>query len=368
MDGSTLLHSCALPDGTSRLALLAKRTYRFARGRVSLAPEQEALFTDAEHTEPERPGAGAWLLHDSDLFGIARPLTDVLVRASACSHRGPVRRLDTSVEVGRAARRIRVHGDRAIRVSAAGQLSFGEAEPFERLPITWDRAFGGRDLEAEELLARRVRPLLYPRNRAGRGYFFDVERARLDGRPAPNLEDPDDPITPERLLFTDPDAWTEHPAAAGYDAIDVYTFPRVTFLLPPLHAPPRRPLREIALGAMFEGDLTPRWPAPPNPRLYSSAPPGLAVQRLQGGERVVLRHLSPEAETVELRLPDDRPAMFVELPNIGARKLEPLLQTVRIDAERSTLALTWVGAIDVAAPFPRKMTQEMRHAAVFRDG
>ena len=36
--------------------------------------------------------------------------------------------------------------------------------------------------------------VLYPRNGAGRGYFLDVHRERLEGAPLPTLEDPTDPV------------------------------------------------------------------------------------------------------------------------------------------------------------------------------
>ena len=71
------------------------------------------------------------------------------------------------------------------------------------MPLTWDRAYGGRDLHAEQLMQitpgrARWRPadsrnglglLTYPRNGAGCGYYLDVDRDRIHGTPAPNLED-----------------------------------------------------------------------------------------------------------------------------------------------------------------------------------
>lgn len=378
-DSPTLLHSCKLPTGKSCLAVVAKRTYRFRRGKVELSGEQDSIVAEPEYVKSRNADAGPRLVHDSDLLGVAKPLTDVLVSATACSLRGPVRRLDTAVEVGPAARAVRVFGDRRVRLESGGRLAFTESDPFERMPITWDNAFGGRDVFAEEKLfprasgfgRGRVKPdggaLSYPRNRAGRGFFIDVDRERLEGRLAPNLEDPDDPVTPDRLVSTDPDAWIDSPVAACYGPIDHATFPRAAFLIYPKHGAPRRPLRELAVGALFPADLAPRPPLPPNPRLYNAAPPGLAVRRLTGGERVRLKNLHVEAELVEFNLPTERPAMFLELPNIGARKLEPTLQTVHIDADRSTVSMTWAGSIDVASPFPEALMKEMRYAAVYRE-
>jgi hypothetical protein len=365
------------------VALVAKRTYRLTARQPEVAPEQEPVQILKQYERSSNAGAGRRLAADSDLFGIAKPLTDVLVRGSAHSARGPVTRLDTSVEVGAARKSVRVFGARRVQLGAGGRLSFSAPERFESMPLTWDQAFGGRDAHAETKLfpqpekrfgrgpadERPTGSIVYPRNYAGRGYFIDVDRERIDGQPLPNLEDPEDPVTPDRLLHQGPHDWIDGPAAACYEPIDPYTFPRAAFFLLPVYTPAKRPVRELAQGALLPADLdpTPRLPLPPNPRLYNCAPSGLAVCRLSGGERVRLRNLHPKHEVLEFDLPAERPSLFVELPNIGAKKLDPVLQTVSIEPDRERLTMTWTGTLDVAVPFPQPVLEEMRHAAVYRD-
>ena len=151
------------------------------------------------------------------------------------------------MRVGAARKAVRAVGDRRIVLGAGGALAFSPPEPFTEMPLIWDRAYGGRDQHAEGLFAKHepVRfgaprelgrvgaQVLYPRNGAGRGYALDVERDRLAGAAAPNLEDPTDAVTADRLLSATTNDWIDRPAAACYAPIDAFTFPRAAFLIPP---------------------------------------------------------------------------------------------------------------------------------------
>jgi hypothetical protein len=387
MDSPARIHSYRFPlDGKSYLALIAKRSYRIRPGgRAELAAEQAAITDMPAYLPSTNPGAGDRLEHDSDLFAPVKPLTDVLLRGSAHSSKGPVESLEVTLEVGPVKRAIRARGDHRVVLGAGSAIGFSAPERFTSLPLTWDNAYGGRDLHAEAKLfdreeprrrfrrARDQRPseahggLLYPRNYAGRGFVLDLDRERFEGLRLPNLDDPDDPLLPERLAAPNLEAWIDCPASACFEPIDWLTFPRAAFLISPDHAPPQRPIRELALGALLGHDL--EEPAvfgvPRSARFYNAAPAGLSVARLQGGERVMLHNLHPSHPRLEFDLPGERPRLIIEPPGVGARELDPLLQTVFLYPDDLRVELTWAGALEVAMPYPEAMVKEMRRAALW---
>jgi hypothetical protein len=390
----TSIFSYRMSTGKSYLALVAKRTYRIrpgARAEPTPTSDDEPITTEPIYEDSTNPDAGHRLARDTDRFCPEKVLTDILVRGSAFSTRGPVTSLAAAVEVGPAKKQVRVVGDRKVDLQGGGKIGFTRPEAFQRMPLLWDHAFGGRDAYAEAKLSdigtafNRKRSGLaaykegmknpkeggwsvsYPRNIAGRGFYIDMDRERLDGAALPNLEDPADPVTPERLLIADVLDWMDLPVAACFEPIDAFTFPRTLFMLPHAANPPKRPLYELSAGALLKADLedTRLMKVPPNPRLYNCAPAGLAVCRLSGGERVELSNLHPKHATLEFELPAQRPRLLLEPPGCPPEEMSALLQTVFIEPEEERVTLTWSGKIETAAPFPREMASAIRHAVTF---
>ena len=385
MSPSSLVINGRLPGVPACLAIIANRAYRIEPGkRASALPQAVPVRTEPFYAPSSNENAGQRLVEEAHPTAMGKPLTDVLVRGTARTVRGAVTVLETGVRVGAARKAVRVVGDRRIIVGAGGALSFSSPEAFVEMPLIWDRAYGGRDQHAERLFvpkeprARfggpgesdvfRLAKVLYPRNGAGRGYYLDLERARLDGTAAPNLEDPTDPVTPDRLLSATTMDWIDRPVAACYEPIDVFTFPRAAFLIRPAFDPPSRPVHELGTGAVFPQDLAKKFDLRTlgDRRVFNSAPAGLAVCRLDGGERVSLWNLHARYELLEFDLPDDRPRLVIEPPGVAPRELAPLLQTVLIEPDLDRVTLTWAGVLPVAMPYPEEMTASMSHAAVWR--
>ena len=389
---TTRLFGFRAPSGKCYLGLLAKRSYRLRMGqRPEVSAEQEEVFPNPVYEESTNAGAYHRLVHDSDRFCFDKPLTDVLVYGSAYSTRGPVRSLLTSVEVGKAKKEVRVTGERRVTLGASGKIGFSTALPFVSMPLTWDQAFGGRDVYAEaklsdigtafqrsrgglEALAAEPKnpkeggfSISYPRNISGRGYFLDMDRARLDGVLLPNLEDPTDLLLPERMLIADPLDWMDLPVASCFEPLDAITFPRSMFLVPHAANPPKRPVHELLSGALMQADLDDtRFPKlPPNPRLYQCAPAGLAVCRLHGGERLKLLNLHPKHELWEVDLPAEKPQILMEPKGCGVSELSPLLQTVSVEPAEERVTLTWAATLETAAPFSKEALEGVRHAVTF---
>jgi len=375
---TSYVHSATLPGKRPQLGIVAKRCYRIMpqrRAEVGTAPPSRT-------PEPVTVSVGGsphdvMLLADSDICGFIKPFTDVLLRGSAYALQGPAKRIDTGVRVGAAYKRVTAHGDRQICRNASGRLSSSAAEPFSQMPLTWNRAYGGKDQGdaglppelgvAVRRTATARESYSYPRNRFGVGFVVGEDDERLVGGSMPNLEDPDDRVTVERLLARDPLAWIDCPSSACYEPLDLLTFPRCMFHLvrPDWHRP-SRPLRELSLGALHEQDLRDRgFAEPPDPRFFNCAPAGLSVCRLRGDERVSLWNLHRSLALLEFDLPSDPPRLLIEPPGCRASELPPVLSTVLIEPDEDRVTLTWVGSTDVAAIFPKAMCKEMKHAAVW---
>jgi hypothetical protein len=131
--------------------------------------------------------------------------------------------------------------------------------------------------------------------------------------------------------------------------------------------PPQRPVHELASGAVLQDDLKKKLDlrSVTSPRMYNSAPAGLAVCRLDGGERVSVWNMHARHELLEFDLPDDRPKLLLEPPGVAARELPALLQTVLVEPDEERVTLTWAGVLPVAMPYPGEMIATMRHAAVW---
>ncbi len=246
-----------------------------------------------------------------------------------------MRSLGTSVQIGTFRKNVRAWGARTIELGVMGRPRFSDPAPFESMPLTWDNAYGGRDVHAENkarprrpAFARAARPesetgaLAYPRNPSGRGFFLDVDRDRLEGAAAPNLEDPEDPVTPDRLLAQSSLDWLDRPVGACYEPVDLFAFPRVAFWLGAEHLAPSRPVYEVRKGALRPQDLRGHDPeSPPDVRAYNCSAAGFAGVRLVGGERVTLRNLHPMHEVLEFDVPASPPGLLLEPPGCTVTEL-----------------------------------------------
>lgn len=361
------------PDGKLWLICVAKRTYAFAGGRVTLADEQAPIVVEPD-IETDAHDRYRTLRDDIDLYP-PKPATDVVVTGRAHAP-GKVRELMVGVAVGRSARVLKVLGERRVEVTLDGQVRFPEPAPFESVPLSWELAYGGYDAYAHDELdpplrrnGRRIEPspreegvFAYPRNKVGRGYFIDVDRDRADGELLPQIEDPGDPLTAARFFVPAPRAWLDAPASGGLGWVAHTWYPRIMRSLGAFleHDPPAKPIREMA----FADGEDLRGPFRKNevlPRFAQGAAPGLAVERLRGDELVILKHLVQGQPEVQLALPGEAPSLSVRPP--GSPKVftpEPVLQTVRIDGERRTVALTWCGAVRLLAPLGEEQLEQTK--------
>jgi hypothetical protein len=369
--------------------VLAKRTYRLPQTRApEVAPEQLAVVRELLHYggDEENP-----VEYEPDFFACPRGGTDVLVQGSAFSPRGPCRELTVSVAVQRAgatreeaekaARRIRVFGDRTARFYA-GSISFSDPQHFEVMPLSYTRAYGGRDRVADvtrpddfatwmaklaEEDVEDLSPYEYPRNPLGRGYLVYPDTKAVEGAVLPNLEMLQDLLTPERLVLGSAERWPAAPRPAGFDWTGQDWFPRAALMgVAPTFEGRAEDVPEAKEGylpaALLEGDVFDHLGNEHSPRFFHGAPPWMIFSEFTGGEVIRVEHMHPERATMEVPLPYERPQMILELFGGAPRELAPALRTVILRPDKELLVCVWVGTMPVDGPPTEAQLEKTRHA------
>jgi hypothetical protein len=326
--------------GAHIFALLAKRTYDIVAGRCVRSGRPVALVeVDVyyDHGDPET----TTVQYESDLapYKIA---TDFVVIGKACAPGGaPVVQMNAGVLIANDFKVIRVIGDRCCIHRVGLPPAFTEPTPFTTMELRYDRAFGGEDWVSEPAL-----PFFYPRNYRGTGIALKNIPDAVDGLALPNLEDPNELLTPERVILEDRDAWNDLPLPQGFGWFQKTWYPRCSFVGSIQgRMDPDTVMREETLGivprhqiALLRQRKLPSFDV----RFNNGASLGLILPFLNGDEPVRLVGLTPEG-TLDFRLPGDRPRMMMDI-GFGANELDVVLHTVCVRLDAMQVDLVWRGA------------------------
>ena len=369
---------CAQPAEDHEIALVLKRTYRIgADGRCLLADAQIPIEAGSPNYDPDAPAPSVsppcW---DSDLLAF-KPATDVIVQGHAYGY-GQKTMVDAELRVGRISRVVRVIGERRCEGSD-GNLRFGPPQPFEKMPLRYNRAYGGCDTIA---FARHQNPVLkslavrepkwhldrntrfhYPRNPAGVGYLIERDAESVAQVRLPNLEFPFDPVTPERLAVRDARAWLAAPLPAGFDWYDPGWFPRLAFLgLRPDYTLPGQPITEVARGWVPPDLLArpPRIAEAWDTRFFQAASPGLSIASLDFEAELTLRNLFPDATEARVCLPGKQPRVVIEITPRQKLETQTRLNAVVLQPDLRRLILIWSARAKVHRPYARPQLDNMR--------
>jgi hypothetical protein len=276
-------------------------------------------LTWLEKQPPLRPG-GQWhgdpattSLRLEPQIAFIKPLgTDVVLLGHAHAPQRGATESQVGVRVGPLRKIARVLGDRRL-VRGLGGISATAPAPFERIPIVYERAFGGWDRRHEDALRHRCEA----RNPVGVG-FFDSALALDSEAPLPNFEDPDQPFR----------SYGDTPPPAGFGFISPDWEPRRS--LAGTYDEAWSKMRKPLLARDFDR------------RFFQSASPGLtSAGHLRGDEEVVVVGAAPEPR-VAFRLPASGALQcWVELRRRDRVALQPLLDTVVIDMDLRLLTLQW---------------------------
>ena len=298
------------PSGREHLVVVVKGTFDFpAPGEEPRLAEQQVPFVYAD-TFTGEPGFSAPV--DESDFAFRKPRCDVLLNGRAYAPGGkPAERVTVGLKVGPMRKAFDVVGDRVWSATPVRTVP-EPPRPFTEMPITYDRAFGGEDRAHPD----PARHSVYMPNPIGRGYHRETASELVDGRPLPNTEERERPVTapdePYRPMSFGPigRGWQPRLGYAGtYDQAwldDVFPF----------------------LPSDFRDDY------------HQAAPADQQIPYLEGGEEVMLFNLTPEGRT-GFRLPTlEMPVVFF-LRTYEKEETRAVADTLVIEPDARRFVVCW---------------------------
>ena len=254
--------------------------------RFTCSVQRDGGLVPLEVQEPVRANAEELPegIFDDDSAPL-KPGVEVVVLGDALPVPGPTAtRMTVRLLVGEAAREISVVGDRvwepalgvdrdeAVSRSRAGHhdldaLRSSAPEPFERMPVTWERAFGGVAEQYDEDGFAGLLP--HPENTGGAGYYAYLEQAL--GSALPNLEGP-----------AAVSHWRQRPRPMGLS--------------------PLGPMTKVRVARGYDADHE-QGTVEVLPQSYLSAPPEQCFEDLEPGTQVEVRGMSPSG-SLHFAIPD----------------------------------------------------------------
>jgi hypothetical protein len=294
------VHPQVLVDKTGEvLACIVKATFELPENSTTLELVEEEerrmiRIADVPWGEPEKSS----ILFPSDLC-VRKPGTDVIfVGEGFAPNEVAVPYFDVAVRAGYLQKALRVYG---LRVWEAGGRGISAPRPIDRLELRYDYAWGGFDDSDKENIVEEAR------NPVGMGCVRDA--SVLTHKPAPNIEDPANPIA----------NWKTKPPPAGIGAIGRHWEPRRRYT-----------------GTYDEAWLNDRAPLPPldqDDRVNVCASPGLwSDTPLRGGEEIALLNMRLGGGATKFFLPRVELEIEFEVEGRSPEIKTPHLDTVIVDA------------------------------------
>jgi hypothetical protein len=352
------------PESAWMLSVLAKRTYALASNGELVATDEQLPLTREPVEHPDHP---AILAADTDTYPI-KLRTDIVILGHAYGNGR--QRFEANVVVdGTVVKRMLVIGDRVCTASSGGKPVFSPARPVEAIELSYTRAYGGSaplsstnwSTTAREqfqsiaaALEREPSALMdyeYPRNPAGCGFLLDPSPAALSALRLPNLEDPLDPLTPERLAIGDPNRWPTMPLPQSTAWVNVDWFPRIAYLgIPPL-APPDARFAEVERGYASPKLVDPKNGASSPFAFSQGASLGLQLPHLRPGTTVTLENMHRATARWKIRLPQSTPKIWVDGRQGKLKETIPVIHTVLIEPDVNRVSVVWRGAASALRPY-----------------
>jgi hypothetical protein len=319
-DNKTSFAVVALPlldeEGQPLLTVVIKGTFLIgADGRCTRAEEQIPVNVGGEPWG-EDPLTSSYRYEPEVAF--TKPATDVVMIGHAWAPRAGISEMSVGVKVGPVQKQAMVVGDRAC-FKSLGSVGFSKPRPFEKIPLRWERAFGGWDRSHPD----PARHACEARNPVGMG--ARPSKSFEEGMRLPNIEDLQQPL--KKL--------GDAPPPAGFGFVSPHWQPRA------------------ALAGTFDErwqkERAPFLPKNFDRRHLNAAPAGLvAPGYLRGDEAVVTAGASPQGQLRFILPGVPPPPVRVALRDRPDQRPVMNLDTVIIEPDDRRLMLLWRGF----APLP----------------
>lgn len=320
--------------GLHSFHFVVKRTFTFAHDEMAEPTSwQRMLVLGDRYFEGGGP-------YDASLEAeneLAPPIagTDVLVQGLCYAPGGEATYCRPAISIGKETRELIVMGDRFAIVRPGAPPVFTPAAKFSVIPLRYEFAYGGVDRQCA------LAPLLCPTNPIGQGFLVEPvegEAPRDRWTALPNIENPRDMVTVDNFLVQH-NQLGQVRSPAGFGPVPKHWEPRAGKAGMPASVKPLWNLlhgSETKMGQNFK-EL--------QPDFWSSAAPGMGFPRLDGHEKIVLRHMSRDREETSLRLPVRAPKLRAAFNDGPLTPVKLSLASVQIDAELGELCLLWRGTL-----------------------
>jgi hypothetical protein len=268
-------------EGYEHVVVVVKGTFTLPRpGETPKLADEQMPLADADKFTGE-PGRSATLAECD--YALEKPYCDVLLNGAAYAPGGrPVERIAVGLQVGAMRKSFAVWGNREWRAAGVGYAP-SAPEPFTRMPISYDNAFGGTD----ERMRDPAQVRSYLPNPVGRGWHHHIHRELVIGAPVSNTEEIRDPVR-------DPGGRYQ-PMAFGSIA----------------RGWPSRIPHAGTYDQNWIDNVFPFLPADFDSLYFQSAPEDQRVQHLRGGEHVLLINLTPDGRREFALSSVEMPVVFV---------------------------------------------------------
>ncbi|MGA9014984.1 MAG: DUF2169 domain-containing protein [Acetobacteraceae bacterium] len=174
--------------GYEHVVVVVKGTFTLPKpGETPKLADEQVPLVDADLFTGE-PGLSATLVECD--YALEKPRCDVLLNGAAYAPGGrPVERIAVGLQVGAWRKSFVVVGNREWRRAGVG-YSPSAPEPFDRMPISYDNAFGGTDARMRDPAQHGT----YLPNPVGRGWHMHIYPELVLGTPVSNTEETRDPV------------------------------------------------------------------------------------------------------------------------------------------------------------------------------
>jgi hypothetical protein len=289
--------------GERHWVVIVKGTFAIdENGRTQLAEEQVPLISVPRYRG--EPGSSS-LIYEQDLVAV-KPSTDIYLNATAYAPGGrPCSEVEVTLRSPTGQKALVARGDRTWRSTVLG-IQPSTPEPFVKMPITYERAYGGFDRHDSDERKQRM----HDSNPVGTGFVAN-QRHRI-GQAVPNIGRPGTGAEAE---------------AAGFGALCSYWQPRRAY--------------QGTYDDAWVNTQKPLLPSDYDRRALQCAPADQqATGYLRGGEVFALTNMHPTRPAISFLLPKHH---FGLLTTIGERRLDHhgRITTVVIEPDHPRVIVTW---------------------------
>ena len=289
-------------DGSHHWVVVVKATFSIrADGNLELADEQLPPLHAAEYNGEDGISS---VRYEADLVG-PKPSTDVIVNGHAYAPHGrPAVQVPVSLRVNGLQKMLFVRGENLF-YRRAGLLLTSDPQPFIRMPIVYERGYGGYDRKDPDPSEHR----LDSSNPVGVG--FATRKAHLIDTPGPNV------VYPKEAASAVP---------AGFGAIAAWWQPRLKYA--------------GTYDADWMENRKPLLPTDFDDRFFMASPEDQRlVQPLLGGTHIEITHMTPEGRLI-FEIPRIRLAFTTHISR-ARHEHRSSLASVVIEPDERRVVLSW---------------------------